>query len=128
MEKSAEREKRIEKSAKALKSILKKRKLPPEKLRAAEGLIRRVAFMSVSLEDLEADINENGETEMFSQTPGIEYARERPAMAIFNRTIKNYAAVSKQLFDLLPEERAEDGGASPEEKSLLEMMKKARRA
>ncbi|MFT9076556.1 hypothetical protein [Ethanoligenens sp.] len=128
MEESTDRDSRIEKSEKALKSILRKRKLPNEKIRAAEGLIKRIAFMQVSLEDLEADVNENGATEMFSQTEGIEYARERPAMAIFNRTIKNYAAVFKQLFDLLPDDKpAADAGASEEEKALLGMMKKARR-
>lgn len=128
MEESADRDRRIEKSEKALKSILRKRKLPNEKINAAAGLIKRIAFMQVSLEDLEADVNENGATEMFSQTEGVEYARERPAMAIFNRTIKNYAAVLKQLFDLLPDDKpAADAGASEEEKALLGMMKKARR-
>lgn len=128
MEESVDRDSRIEKSEKALKSILRKRKMPNEKIRAAEGLIKRIAFMQISLEDLEADINKNGATEKFSQTEGIEYVRERPAMAIFNRTIKNYASVFKQLFDLLPDDKATaDAGANEEEKALLGMMRKARR-
>lgn len=118
---------RIDKSIKTLKSLLKKQKLSSDKLKAADGIIQRVAFMQITLEDLEADINENGATEMFSQTEGIEYARERPSSAIYNRTIKNYTSACKQLFDMLPEEKGTVGEMSDEEKDLLKMMKSGRR-
>ncbi|MFT9056938.1 MAG: hypothetical protein ABF449_10015 [Ethanoligenens sp.] len=103
MDDSENQQKRIEKIAKSLKSLLRKG-LKTDKLRAADGIIRRVAFMQVELEDLEFDIKQHGTTEMFSQTPGVKYARERPASAIYNRTIKNYVSACKQLFDLLPKE------------------------
>ena len=104
-----DQQKRIEKIVKLLKSLLRKG-LKADKLRAADGIIQRVAFMQVELEDLEFDIKLRGPTEMLSQTPGIEYARERPASAIYNRTIKNYVSACKQLFDMLP---AEDKNAIP---------------
>lgn len=123
-----EQDRRISEAVKMLTSLLKKQKMPRNKLKAADGIIQRVAFMQVELEDLEADINENGPTEMFSQTEGIEYARERPSSAIYNRTIKNYTSACKQLFGLLPpEEKNSSAGMTSDEKSLLDMMKSGRR-
>ncbi|NTX58849.1 hypothetical protein HR086_46950 [Myxococcus sp. CA039A] len=95
------KEARIKKEITRLKRILKD--VPKDKLTAAEGLIRRAAFMQVTLEDLEADINEKGTIESFSQTEGIVYDRERPAARLYNTTIRNYAAACKQLIDLLPD-------------------------
>lgn len=104
MDNPEEQDKRIEKVAKTLKGLLKKQAIQPNKLKAAEGIIQRVAFMQVELEDLEADIKINGVTEQFSQTKDIEYARERPVSAIYTKQIKNYTSACKQLFDLLPPE------------------------
>ena len=95
------KDERIRKTKRKFKSLLKE--MGKDKLKAADGLITRIAFMQVTLEDLEADINENGTTELFSQTKDIEYERERPASAIYNKMIKNYTTATKQLFDLLPE-------------------------
>lgn len=108
MQKDATRDKRIKKVESQLKRLLKSQNLDQDKLKTADGVIRRVAFMQVTLEDLEADINENGTTELFSQTPGIEYQRERPASAIYNKLIKNYSTVCKQIFDLLPDSKANE--------------------
>lgn len=127
MPNAGEQEQRIEKAAKVMKAIFKKQKMTAQQLKAADGIIKRVAFMQVTLEDLEADMNQNGTTEMFSQTPGVKYQRERPASAIYNRTIKNYTTACKQLFDLIPEQP--NGGATltADEKELLQMMKAGRR-
>lgn len=127
MRSSENREERIKAAEKSLKSILRKKKMPASKIRAVAGLISRIAFMQISLEDLEADINENGETEPFSQTPGISYDRERPSMGIYNRTVKNFASAYKQLMDMLPEETQIAAEQTPEETELLDMMKRARR-
>lgn len=95
------REERISKEIKRLKGLLKN--IHQDKLKAAEGIINRIAFMQITLEDLESDINENGAIEPFSQTESIVYDRERPATRIYNATIKNYNTTCKQLFDLLPD-------------------------
>jgi hypothetical protein len=108
MQKNATRDKRIKKVKNALKKLLKTQNLPDEKLKTVDGMIQRVAFMQITLEDLEADINKNGTTELFSQTPGVKYQRERPASAIYNKLIKNYSTACKQIFDLLPDEKAAD--------------------
>jgi len=99
----------IDKPARIKKAVVELRKLlkdiAKDRMQAAEGVVQRVAFMQVTLEDLEADINEHGTVESFSQTENIAYDRERPAVRIYNATIRNYSAVCKQLFDLLPDDK-----------------------
>ncbi len=88
-------EKRLEK---AFKDIDEKRKA------TTRGLIQRAAFMRVSLEDLEEDLNKNGLTEWFSQGDQEPYQRERPATKIYNNMNASYQKIVKQLTDLLPKE------------------------
>ena len=57
-----DKEKRIKKEITRLKKILG---TDSPKVSACEHLIRNAAFMSVSLEDLQADINANGWTEKY---------------------------------------------------------------
>jgi hypothetical protein len=82
-------------------------KVPEDKKQLAGNVARRIAFMQITLEDLERDMLDNGYTELFSQQKDIQYDRERPAVRIYNATIKNYAAACKQLVDLIPESTAE---------------------
>lgn len=105
------REERIRRELNRLKRFLKQ--LTKDKQSAAEGILKRIAFMTVTLEDLEDDINANGETEPFTQG-GSTYDRQRPAVTIYNTTIKNYTAACKQLMDLIPENKdPKDLGADP---------------
>lgn len=79
-----------------------------KKLKAAQGLIRRAAYMRVTLEDCEKDINENGLTEKFSQGEQEPYDRKRPVADLYNSINTSYQKIIKQLTDLLPdEEKAE---------------------
>ena len=77
-----------------------------EKERAAiEGLIRRAAFMRVTLEDMEADLDENGFTELFTQSKDVEpYERERPIARLYNTMNKNYQGIMKQLTEFVVKE------------------------
>lgn len=114
------KDQRIKKKVTRLKRLLKD--LPADRMKAVDGLVKRIAFMEVALEDLEADINQNGTVEVFSQTPGIEYERERPAARIYNTTIKNYTSACKQLFDLLPNDKPK-----PEADELMAFVKGAKK-
>lgn len=79
-----------------------------KKLKAAQGLIQRAAYMRVTLEDCEKDIIENGLTEKFSQGEQEPYDRKRPVADLYNSLNTSYQKIIKQLTDLLPaEERAE---------------------
>ncbi len=68
------------------------------------GLIQRAAFMRVSLTEIEADLNENGFTEPFSQGDQEPYERKRPTADLYNTMNVNYQKIIKQLTDLLPKE------------------------
>ena len=66
------------------------------------GLIKRAAFMKCQLEDMEKDLNENGFTEMFSQSANAPpYERERPTARMYNSLNKNYQTLMKQLSDFV---------------------------
>ena len=87
--------------------------LPPKKMALADGLMRQAARLRVYLDDLWADIRENGTTEMFSQSEKTDpYERERPAARLFVSVDKNYQSVMKQLQDMLPGEQKEDNTLS----------------
>lgn len=80
--------------------------LPPKKKALAEGLITQAARLRVRLDQLWLDIQENGETEEFTQSEKTEpYERERPAARLFTSTDKNYQSIIKQLNDMLPLEK-----------------------
>lgn len=85
--------------------------LPPKKLAIADGLIAQAARLRVRLDQLWADIQENGETEQFTQSEKTEpYERERPAARLFTSTDKNYQSIIKQLNDMLPADDGSDTG------------------
>ncbi len=95
------KEERINKEYKRLKKIYKD--LPQDTLNLYDGLIRRAAFMRISLEDYEADLNTNGHTEFFTQSEKTEpYERERPVARLYNSMNKNYQTIMKQLADKVP--------------------------
>lgn len=77
--------------------------MPKKLMTVADGLIRRAAYMRVILEDYEADLDEGGYTEMFTQSINTPpYERERPVARLYNTMNKNYQSIIKQLADLLP--------------------------
>ena len=76
-----------------------------DKLAIVDGLIRRAAYMRVTLEDMEIDLDTNGFYELFSQSENQEpYERERPVARQYQTMNKNYQSIIKQLADLLPKE------------------------
>lgn len=68
-----------------------------------DGLIRRAAYMLVTLEDYERDLDEKGYVEQFQQSPSVpSYERKRPVAELYGTMNKNYQAIMKQLNDLMP--------------------------
>jgi len=74
----------------------------PNKKRVVEGLIDRAAFLRVSLEELELDLNTNGYTEWFKQGNQDPYLRRRPQADLHISFTSNYQKAIKALTDLLP--------------------------
>ncbi len=82
--------------------------LPPKMLALAQGLIVQAARIRVKLDVLNADLQENGLTELFQQSDKVEpYTRERPEAALFVKLDKNYQAIIRQLQDMVPAEAPE---------------------
>lgn len=96
------KEEAIKKEEKRLKRIYKN--IAKDKKSAVEGLIQRAAFMRVSLDEMEQDINENGFTEKFSQGNQAPYLRQRPIADIYNKMNTSYQKIINQLTNLLPKE------------------------
>lgn len=104
--KDLSKEARIKKEIKRLDKIFKD--VEENRKKTVEGLIKRAAFMRVSLEDFEEDLNENGFTESFRQGEKQEpYQRKRPAAELYNAMNTSYQKIIKQLTDLLPTDNKE---------------------
>ena len=95
--------KRIEKETKRLLTLFKD--IPSGRKSLVQGLIKRASYMLVTLEVFEADIDEFGYVEQFSQSEKLDsYERTRPVSQLYNTMNKNYQSIIKQLNDLLPVE------------------------
>jgi hypothetical protein len=94
---------RIKKEERRLRRIYKK--IDKDNKAIIDGLIQRAAYMRVTLEDWEDDIDENGYVEMFTQSEKTDpYERERPVARLYNTMNKNYQSIIKQLSDLVPKQ------------------------
>ena len=79
---------------------------------STNGLIVEASFMKATLTELKAEIDKAGPID---EMPQGDYSilREHPALKSYNTMVQRYAAVLKQLTDLLPKEEqkaVEDDG------------------
>jgi hypothetical protein len=75
-----------------------------------DSLIRNAAFMTVTLQDLQAEINENGVMSEYKNGEHQWGTKKSPQVEIYNTMIKNHASITKQLTDLLPKNKVVNGG------------------
>lgn len=95
------KDERISNEEKRLRKIYKN--IPKDVTAIVDGLIRRAAFMRITLEEYEQDLSDNGYVEMFTQSEKTNpYERERPVARLYNSMNTNYQKIIKQLSDLLP--------------------------
>ena len=103
-----EREKRIRAERNRLNKILGATKQkdglePTPKIKAAKGLIDNAAFMTIHLQDLQAEWNEHGCVEEY-RNGETQYGMKKSAAAdIYTTMYKNYIATIKQLAELAPD-------------------------
>jgi len=110
--------KRIKSEKMRINKIFKN--IPEDARKTVDGLIDRLAYMRVTLEDLEQDLLANGCVSLFTQSPDLEpYERERPAARIYLNMVSRYTATVKQLVDLLPAQK-NDG----QKDELMEFLKR----
>jgi len=113
------RKERIEAEEARLRELLAS--MPEDKLRLVEGLIQRAAFLRVELEDLEADINANGSTEVY-EAGGSAVTRIRAAAQHYDRMVRQYLATCKQLAELADAPGAKGASKSGGEQNPFEAL------
>jgi hypothetical protein len=118
--KQEEKLKRISEEIKRLNKLFAGVDLKTRK--AVHSLIENAAFMSVSLEDLQEDINANGYTEEYQNGANQSGVKKSSAVEVYNVMIKNHMGVMKQLTDLLP--KPEGGKGKGEGDGFDDFMKK----
>lgn len=80
------------------------RELPENKKKLMSALIQNVAFMKVTLEDLQTIINEEGATDSY-QNGANQFGRKQSAnIQAYNSLIKNYNNAIDKLEKMLPVE------------------------
>ena len=109
---------RIKREFNRLKKIYKD--LSENELASIDGLLRRAAYMRITPEDYEADLDENGYVEMFTQSVQTPpYERERPVARLYNSMNRNYQTIMRQLVDALPDTSADEAS-----REIMEFLKK----
>lgn len=90
----------IKKEEKKLNTIFKD--IPEDKKSLCEGLIKNAAFMYVTLEELQKEINENGAMIKYQSGNGFDTIRDNPAQKAYTTMISRYTGIIDQLNKMLP--------------------------
>ena len=109
--KQIEKEKRVLDETKRLTEVFKK--IPLQSKKAVKSLISNAAFMTVTLEDLQDEINKVGTISRYQNGANQWGTKKSPEIEVYNSLIKNHSSIIKQLSDLLPAEvsiKKEDDG------------------
>lgn len=76
--------------------------LDENKLKACSALIARAAFITVSLQDLEAQLDETGWVEGYQNGENQHGLKKSAAADVHISLTKNLNSIMKQLLDLVP--------------------------
>lgn len=94
------KEQRIKDEKKRLKGIFEE--LEENKRNLVTPLIEKAAFMSVELDDLQETIEQEGWTSEYKNGENQYGTKKSPEAETYIALSKNYAAVIKQLTELVP--------------------------
>ena len=94
------KEQRITKEKRRLNKIFKD--LEANKLNTCKALIARAAFITISLEDLEEQLNETGWVEVYQNGENQSGLKKAAAADVHISLTKNLNAIIKQLLELVP--------------------------
>ena len=101
----SEKEKKIKKEIQKLQKIFKN--IDADRKQVIQRQIENVAFMSVSLDELQKIINEKGYVEIYQNGQNQSGVKETSEVRIYNTILKNFNSSLKQLIDLLPEQEVQ---------------------
>lgn len=76
--------------------------LEPNKLKTCTALIDRAAFITISLEDLEEQLNKTGWIEAYQNGENQSGMKKAAAADVHISLTKNLNTIVKQLLDLVP--------------------------
>lgn len=85
--------------------------LPSDKKKITEGLVADAAFMAEQLEELREHIKEHGWSEMYQNGANQSGKKTSVEADSYIKIQKSYAAVIKQLTDLLPKQDEQAAGS-----------------
>jgi hypothetical protein len=94
------KERKIRKEIKRLKTIFAD--LEPNKLQTVDTLIDRAAYITVSLQELEQQLNAFGWVEEYRNGQNQSGLKKSAAAEVYNSLTKNLTTIMKQLVDLVP--------------------------
>ena len=86
-------------------------------LKGVRSLIENAAFMSITLEDLQKSINENGVISEYKNGENQYGTKKSPEVEVYNTMIKNHMSAIKQLTELIPK-----GDNNKEKDELLDFL------
>ncbi len=96
------KEERIKQEYNRLRRIFSN--LDKNKKTTVDSLLRNAAFMSVSLDELQEEINREGYTVEYQNGANQSGTKQSDAVKTHIAMTKNHAAIIKQLCDLVPPE------------------------
>ena len=99
------KENRIKREKNKIKKILVD--VPESKLKLNEKLIENVAFMAVTLEDLQKKINEEGSVIVAKNGNGFDVTQEHPAQKAYVAMMAKFTPAMSQLMSLLPDNKTD---------------------
>ena len=99
------KETRIKRETKRLQDIFKG--LEKNKLNTCQALIDRAAFITISLQDLEEQLNVTGWVEFYQNGENQSGMKKSAAADVHISLTKNLNAIVRQLLDLVPPEQKE---------------------
>lgn len=94
------KEQKIKTEKTRLKGIFKE--LDENKKKLVTPLIEKAAFMSIELDELQRKIEENGWTSEYKNGANQYGTKKSPEAETYIALSKNYAAIIKQLTELVP--------------------------
>lgn len=96
----------IDKEVKRLTALFQE--IDEKKLKTVKSLIENAAFMTITLDELQKQINIKGCVEEYQNGANQKGYKKCSEVEVYNTMIKNHTTIMKQLAELLPKDNAQD--------------------
>ncbi|TDO77693.1 hypothetical protein DFR79_13225 [Halanaerobium saccharolyticum] len=99
-----EKDRRVKEEKERLRAILEDLDIDSQRMDIAKSLIANAAFMAITLQDLQDEINANGVVSKYQNGENQWGTKQSPEASTYISLVNRHNAVMKQLLDLLPKE------------------------